>query len=247
MLKSTPERITLAQERLIKLINERNLRKWCQENKLDHSAVYRIALDERSPTYKFIASICHLIPPAEWFFYTDEKNPYKSVISKSKWNPDKICKYVSDHKADYLYIAKKYGMPEISAYRTFVLHTMKPSYNFIMKVRKDTDPADFFRASEKPQVYSPKRGDIIFTNRNKVLVISDADFYKANKIFVGCKISETRKNAIELGGGTKEYVSPYSYEFYPKENQKEDAFKLIDSAPEKTVKEVLQAIKSMIG
>ena len=58
MNKICPERITYAQKKLIDLIDKRQLKQWCDNNGLSHSAMYRIAIGDRYPTYSIISSIC---------------------------------------------------------------------------------------------------------------------------------------------------------------------------------------------
>ena len=97
MGKERPERITYAQKKLLDLIDRRELRSWCAEHNLPHTTVYRLALGESIATYAMICSMVHLIPPAEWIYYTDEKIPYE-VKTVPAWDPEKPC-YRASHKA----------------------------------------------------------------------------------------------------------------------------------------------------
>ena len=83
MGKERPERITYAQKKLLDLIDRRELRSWCTEHNLPHTTVYRLALGESIATYAMICSMVHLIPPAEWIYYTDEKIPLFTMITRN--------------------------------------------------------------------------------------------------------------------------------------------------------------------
>lgn len=175
MIKEIPSRITYAQEKIIQLIQERKLRQWCLDNGLPHSAIYRIGMGEQPPSYKIISSMVHLIAPIEWLFFTDEQLPYSPQIIP-QWNPDNKCKFITEHRHDYKEVAKKYGIPELSAYNICVSSRAMPSLQFIRECCKDTNPIDFFIAGgEEPNIhnnFAPDRGDIVNIQGNIFLVLS---------------------------------------------------------------------------
>ena len=179
MSKTKPKRVTYAQEKLIKLIESRKLRQWCLDNNLTHSAIYRLALNEQLPTYKIISSMCHIIAPIEWIYFTDETLPYKAQVVP-QWDYNKQSKYIKEHKFDYETIAKKYNIEKLSAYNLFVAYRAKPSIQFIKNVSKDVNPIEFFIDSDKNindiQNYIPKPGDIVSCEGKLILTLSKQEF-----------------------------------------------------------------------
>lgn len=81
MLKPVPEHITYGQYVLIILIKNRELRKWCIENNLDHAHIYRLAIGEKKLNYKLIFTLRHLIDPSDFFYLTTENRPRIKKIS----------------------------------------------------------------------------------------------------------------------------------------------------------------------
>lgn len=203
MLKKIPERITYAQERIIRLIEERKLRKWCIENNLSHSLIYKIGTGELAPTYKVVSSMVHLISPEEWLFYTDEKLPYPPRLIP-KWNPENKSKFVKEH--DYREISKKYGISEISAYNIFVVSRSLPSMSLIRECCKETDPVNFFiegDLSEKADViekFCPDRGDIINIQGSINLVLSKKEKIQKDGFITCVPVLPDCKDGIELKG-----------------------------------------------
>lgn len=217
MLKQKPDRITYAQEKLIKLIEERKLRHWCMDNGIIHSAAYRLALGEQAPTYRIIASMCHLIAPIEWLFFTDEKLPYEPVLLP-KWDAKNQSKFVKEHRFDYKTVAKKYGLEELSAYNIFVAHRATPTPALIRAACSDVNPIEFFTDSdiEIQENYIPERGDIVSIEENVLLVISNQKDNEKNKLFTGCLIVSECENGIALEGSvTKGFVNPQNIQTFP--------------------------------
>lgn len=126
MNKEIPARITYAQKRLIIMIQKRELRSWCLEHNLEHASLYRIALGEKVATYKIVSSLVHLIPPAEWIYYIDEKIPYE-LKTVPIWDSSKNCSFILKHKTDWQEVSKKYDVPLESCRNLFVNHRAKPS------------------------------------------------------------------------------------------------------------------------
>lgn len=212
MLKAIPERLTYAQQRLVKLIEARELKRWCTNNGLTHSSVYRIALNEKIPTYKIMCEMAHLIAPIEWLFYTDEKLPYKAQLVPS-FDPKKNCKYIKEHRFDYKTIAEKYGLPALSAYNLFVTYKAKPSAAFMRQACAEVNPIEFFIESTKEPLenYIPERGDIISHNGDILFVLSTKTHTEKHKYVTGCLISSDCMDGITLEKThTKGTVNPYA-------------------------------------
>ncbi|MDD6655623.1 MAG: hypothetical protein PUE59_11425 [Treponema sp.] len=217
MLKQIPERITYAQEKLIKLIEERKLRQWCMENGLQHAAVYRLAIGELTPSYKNICSMVHLIAPIEWLFYTDEKLPYEPQIVP-QWNPNNKCKFIKQHRYDYQELSKKYGITELSAYNICVAARAKPSLAFIKECCKDTNPIDFFTDGEEPsepKSFIPGRGDIVNIHGNICFVLSKKEDIEKDGYITISPIVQQKENAVELSNTkTKGFINPKNIQTY---------------------------------
>lgn len=211
MLKQIPTKLTYAQEKIIKLIQERKLRQWCIENGLPHSAIYRIGLGEQPPSYKMVSSMVHLIAPVEWLFYTDETLPYESKVVP-QWNPAKQCKFIKENKSNHKEIAKKYGISEISAYNICMSRAI-PGLAFIRECCKDTNPIDFFIDGEEPETpkkFTPDRGDIVNILGNIFLVLSKKEKSEIDGYLVCCPILKVyEENSIELTDTrTKGFIKP---------------------------------------
>jgi hypothetical protein len=217
MLK-TKARMTYAQAKLITLIEGRNLRRWCLDNGLTHSAIYRLAIGEQIPTYKIIASTCHLIAPIEWLFFTDEKLPYKPVLLP-QWHCEEPCKYVKAHRYDYKTIAEKYSLDVKNAYNIFVTYRANPTPAFIREVCTEVNPVDFFTSGEGEikslSEFVPDRGDIVSVEGKIVLVITRQEANEKNKSYTGCTILSETSEGIELTNTvTKGKVCTYDFQSF---------------------------------
>lgn len=216
MLKEIPDRITYAQEKIIKLIQERKLRQWCTNNGLEHTSIYRIGIGEQNPTYKIISSMVHLIAPIEWFYYTDEKLPFEPQLVPV-WDPDKKCKFIKEHKNEYKEVAKKYNISEASAFKLFTdgPYRYKPSIAFIRECCKDTNPIDFFidgeeteeRPAERSSFY-PERGDIINVQGNIYLVLSKKETIKKQNCITCCPVTNIQGKIELKDTKTNGFVNP---------------------------------------
>lgn len=197
MLKEIPERITYAQEKLIKLIEERKLRKWCLENGLSHSTIYKLATGEKLPSYPIVCSMSHLVPPIEWLFYTDEQIPYEAQ-TVLPLEPGKECRYVAAHRKDYREMAEKYGLTEIQAYN-IVIGRKKPNLGFIRQTCGEVNPIEFFIPSDEAEtkITVPERGDIASINGKNFLVLSEKESNETNGTFVACPLT-SEENGIPL-------------------------------------------------
>lgn len=219
MLKAKPERMTYAQEKLIALIEERKLRKWCLANGLTHPAIYRLALGEQLPTYRIIASMCHLIAPIEWLFFTDEQLPYEPQLLP-QWACKGPCKYATDHRYDYKTIAEKYGIDKQNAYNIFVAYRANPTPSFIRAACDEVNPIEFFCDGENGQIKSlnefiPDCGDIVNVEGKIILVITKAESNEKNKFFTGCAIISSAEKGIQLNNTvTKGFVCPYDLQSF---------------------------------
>lgn len=189
MLKEIPERITYAQEKLIKLIEERKLRKWCLENGLSHSTIYKLATGEKLPSYPIVCSMSHLVPPIEWLFYTDEQIPYE-VQTVLPLEPGKECRYVAAHKKDYREMARKYGLTEIQAYN-IIIGRKKPNLAFIRQTSDEVNPIEFFIPSDEAEkkITVPERGNIASIKGKNFLVLSEKESNEAAGAFIACPLT----------------------------------------------------------
>lgn len=244
MLKQKPERMTYAQEKLIKMIEERKLRRWCLENGIMHSAAYRLALGEQAPTYKIMAATCHLISPIEWLYFTDEKLPYEPVLLP-QWKCEAPSKYIKEHRYDYQTIAKKYNLERISAYNLFVAYRANPTPIFIKAVCEETNPIDFFTDGETEikslKEFVPERGDIVSVDGKIIFVITKQKENEKHKTYTGCLILSEAENSIELKKTiTKGFVCPYNIISFPIILTTPRT--LIEKAEEGTVKKVMEKV-----
>lgn len=202
MLKQKPARLTYAQAKLITLIEERKLRRWCLDNGLIHSAIYRLAFGEKLPTYRIIASMCHLISPIEWLFYTDEKLPFEPSVLP-KWTCENPSKYVKQHRYDYKTIALKYDLDRMNAYNTFVSYRASPTPAFIRRLSEEgINPTEFFTDGEAEikslKEYIPARGDIVSVEGKLLFVISKEESNKKHKTFSGSLVCAEDEYGIKL-------------------------------------------------
>ena len=184
------QRITYAQKKLRELVEKRQLRSWCEENNLEHSAIYRIAMGSQIPTYKIISSMVDLIPPAEWLYFTDEIIPYE-VRTVSKWDSNQICIFLLKNRKSYRELAAKYDIPVSIAQNIFVHYRTKMSLAMMRKFAEVVDPVEFFITdSSMAEEYVPEKGDIIRLSGKSWLVLSNKDFNKQNSAVFCVKLIE---------------------------------------------------------
>ncbi|MCM1322196.1 MAG: hypothetical protein NC041_06965 [Bacteroides sp.] len=247
MLKQIPNRITYAQKKIIELTEERKLRKWCQDNGLQHSTIYRIGIGEQIPTYKIVCSMVHLIPAIEWLYYTDEKLPFKPVLIPA-WNPENKCKFIKEHRYDYKEIAKKYGLSELSAYNICVASRAQPSLAFIRECCKDVNPIDFFIDGEEvevPKKFFPDRGDIVNIQGNIVLVLSKKQDIENTNYLICSPVLAKCENSVELTGTkTKGFVCARNLKTFVLAPRCQASF--IESVSSKDVNAVLAEARAIL-
>ena len=80
-------RITYAQQKLLALVEARQLRSWCLESNIPHASLYKLAVGQSVPTFKAISYLVPYFAPAEWLFFMDEEIPYP-IRTLPEWNPD---------------------------------------------------------------------------------------------------------------------------------------------------------------
>ena len=80
-------RITYAQQKLLVLVEARQLRSWCLESNIPHASLYKLAVGQSVPTFKAISYLVPYFAPAEWLFFMDEEIPYP-IRTLLEWNPD---------------------------------------------------------------------------------------------------------------------------------------------------------------
>lgn len=91
------DRITYAQQKLLALVETRQLRSWCLERNLPHASLYKLAVGQSVPTFKAISYLVPYFAPAEWLFFTDEEIPYP-IRTLPEWNPDDTSVFIQQHK-----------------------------------------------------------------------------------------------------------------------------------------------------
>lgn len=80
-------RITYAQQKLLALVEARQLRSWCLESNLPHASLYKLAVGQSVPTFKAISYLVPYFALDEWLFFMDEEIPYP-IRTLPEWNPD---------------------------------------------------------------------------------------------------------------------------------------------------------------
>ena len=104
-------RITYAQQKLLALVEARQLRSWCLESILPHASLYKLAVGQSVPTFKAISYLVPYFAPAEWLFFRDEEIPY-SIRTLPEWNLDDTSVFIQPHKKDWKQTAQKYVIEE---------------------------------------------------------------------------------------------------------------------------------------
>ena len=102
-------RITYAQQKLLALVEARQLRSWCLERDLPHASLYKLAVGQSVPTFKAISYLVPYFALDEWLFFTDEEIPYP-IRTLPEWNLDDTSVFIQPHKKDWKQTAQKYGI-----------------------------------------------------------------------------------------------------------------------------------------
>lgn len=213
MFKELPKRLTYAQRKLVRLIEERKLREFSIANGITHTTLYKLATTDRFPTYKVISSLVHVISPIEWLFYEDEELPYEPVLLPG-WDYDKTCHYVKAHEKEWSAIAKKYGIDSSTSYKLFSTKEIYPPIKLMRNVCPDTNPIEFFveDLSQKDDNarFNLKRGDVAMWGNKYVLVLTDEKFFKKHKAHIACKITDGENDfAIKINSNAGTFANPY--------------------------------------
>ena len=90
-------RITYAQQKLLVLVEARQLRSWCLESNLPHASLYKLAVGQSVPSFKAIRYLVPYFAPAEWLFFMDEEIPYP-IRTLLEWNSDDTSVFIQKHK-----------------------------------------------------------------------------------------------------------------------------------------------------
>ncbi len=250
MAKPTPQRTTYAQEKLLNLVRERQLKQWCVDNSFTHTTMYHLAMGDSLPTYRIISSMTHLIAPIEWLYYVDEPLPYKAQLVP-QWDYRRISKFVREHKFDYKVIGEKYGLDDLAAYNLLVAYRTFPTVEFMRKASADCNPIDFFTESniELPRTFVPDRGNIVNIKGTVLLVLTKKEFNKEHNFLSGCRIIADCKDGVKLEGtdtkGVVNIADLQSYHFNFS-NVKASLPALIESVNAQTVRDVLTKVKEML-
>jgi len=81
------EGVSYAQDFLVKKIENRKLRSFCQEHGIPHTDVYRMAIGTRQPGYYVMMMLRFIIPPMWWFVEVDKKKPRCKQLDSSVKKP----------------------------------------------------------------------------------------------------------------------------------------------------------------
>lgn len=81
------DRITYALQKLLALMEARQLHSWCLERNLPHASLYTLAIGQSIPTFKETSYRVPYFAPAEWLFFTKEESPYP-IHTLPEWNHD---------------------------------------------------------------------------------------------------------------------------------------------------------------
>lgn len=245
MILNYPERPTYAQKRLLDLVERRQLKKWCEQNDLNHSTVYRYASGSLVPSYRTMTELSSLIPPIEWLFYIDEKLPYEAVVVPVR-DMTKPCKFCLEHRFDFKQIAKKYDLSYQNAYEVFYTQRYLPSIEIMRKLSVDVNPIEFFINAEQnfEAVETATRGDIISWSAEKFFVISSK---KIGTGFVACKITALPTAfCVEFSyeSNVNEYVNCADTSYIEASKMQKPI--LVGKAENEVVNQVLQKIREVV-
>jgi hypothetical protein len=187
-------KITYAQEKLLRLIEERQLKKWCFQHNYDHTLMHKIAKGERIPTYRLMCETCDVISPAEWIYFTEEEIPY-TVQTVPKWDVNQVCYFLKEHKADYMQIAKQFGLEKNDAYSLFVSYRLRPNLKLLRLFVKQINPIYFFcdKAELYDKIVYPDSGEVVLFNEKKYFIITSKENNKKTKTAVVCTMDENDK------------------------------------------------------
>ena len=137
-------RITYAQQKLLVLVEARQLRSWCLESNLPHASLYKLAVGQSVPTFKAISYLVPYFALDEWLFFRDEEIPY-SIRTLPEWNPDDTSVFIQHHKKDWKQTAKKYGIAEENARNIFVNRRANFTLLQMRRMAGDVNPEEWFR------------------------------------------------------------------------------------------------------
>lgn len=195
-------RITYARRRLLKLIEQRKLRRFCEDNGLNHCTYFKLAYGKQAVTYKVMSDSCAVIPVIEWLFYTDENLPYEPVLIprwKCGWGRSL---FVRKHSEEYMAIAEKYGLSTTVMMNVLAMKRTYPSPEFIRMLCDQENPIVFFVENEDDvkmmrQGNVPERGDIIISDGQLFFVVARRK-KKTNQFFLSPVRSSEYTDGTEL-------------------------------------------------
>ena len=136
-------RITYAQQKLLALVEARQLRSWCLESNLPHASLYKLAVCQSVPTFKAISYLVPYFAPAEWLFFRDEEIPY-SIRTLPEWNLDDTSVLIQPHKKDWKQTAQKYGIEEENARNIFVNRRATFTLMQMRRMVGEVNPEEWF-------------------------------------------------------------------------------------------------------
>lgn len=140
-------RITYAQQKLLALIEKRELRSWCLERNLPHASLYKLAVGQTVPTFKAISYMLPYFAPVEWLYFTDEEIPC-SLHTLPAWNPDDTSVFIQKHKKDWKAVAEHFGIAEENARNIFVNRRANFTLMQMRRMAGEVNPEEWFRKGD---------------------------------------------------------------------------------------------------
>ena len=184
-------RMTYAQKKLMDLVEQRALKKWCVERGLPHATLYKLAVGSSIPTFTQISSLLPYFAPAEWVYYTDEEIQYE-FHTLPAWSPSETSLFLQKHKHDWRDIAQKYGFATENARNIFVNRRANVTLLQLRKMAKAVNPEEFFipPADGNIGLFYPDRGDIVTFAGKQMLVLTEHEENKKHSYFIGVENTE---------------------------------------------------------
>ena len=80
-------RITYAQQKLLALVEARQLRSWCLESNIPHASLYKLAVGAERTHFQGNQLSCAVLCPCRMAFLYGRRIPYP-IRTLLEWNPD---------------------------------------------------------------------------------------------------------------------------------------------------------------
>ena len=193
-MTDVPARMTYAQKKLIDLLKARKLTAFAKDNGIDPTRLRACAVEENGVSFLMVSRLCHVIPPVDWLFHTDEEIPVERKTCQRFDCRTQVSRFVESHKFDYIEFSKENDIPYESAYKIFNIRTANPSLSLMRKLISKANPIDYFIPAdsdndEESQLHEiPERGDLLKFGKNYILVLSNRDHNEKTGTVSGLKI-----------------------------------------------------------